>query len=639
MATHAQTTLPPVPTNLVGQSPPELKPRILLTWNAAVGPWFFKVYRSTPDTANFQWIGISQNRAFEDPAVQPGLLYHYVVTAAVFQDSVIREGGRSKITSVRAYSLPPGPKGIITGRVTDDVTGASLPKVRIRFFQLLASVNRGVELMTDAAGVYRAEVDTGSYIIRAEEVSLTAQLPVHAPEYFQNAATPETATPVRVRINDTTRIDFGLRPNTPAPYAYISGVVTDDTGSPIAGAAVAFVRPIQELNTLAATTAITPGLGSEAVTIPGIGYTRGVVWVGFTNPSGKYFAQVLSDRPYIAMAAKAGYTRELYNNTSDPTQAAIIAVRDDTTGINFSLTRHAPANTGQMQGTVTAPEGEEVPARIILFPRPKGGEERPAVFVHTDSIGAFIVEELEAGIYSVLALPYSEYAPAYYRSGELGAVSWLEADTVVVNGSPTALTIKLPPLQSTGLTRISGRVLAANRAPLPGVRVVARKGDGSIGAYGLTDPLGYYTIDAVTAGPLTLFVDRFNYTLIQAPVTIAQNTYSVTNVDFILSTTYPTAVDDGPAVPHETRLYANYPNPFNPSTVIAYDIAAAGHVELRVYDLLGREVGVLVNGVQGAGRHAVIFDAGGLASGIYFTRLTVGGLERVSQTRRMMLVR
>ncbi len=74
-------------------------------------------------------------------------------------------------------------------------------------------------------------------------------------------------------------------------------------------------------------------------------------------------------------------------------------------------------------------------------------------------------------------------------------------------------------------------------------------------------------IDAVTPGPLTLFVDRFNYTLIQAPVTIAQNTYSVTNVDFILSTTYPTAAEE--------------------DSVIAYDIAVAGRVELRMYDLLG----------------------------------------------------
>jgi hypothetical protein len=639
LAAHAQTTQPPVPTNLVGQSPPELKPRVLLTWNAPGGPWFFKVYRSTPDTTSFQLIGISQTRTFEDPAVLPGVLYSYQVTAfVVFQDSIL-EGSRSKTATVRAYGLPPGPKGIITGRVVDDVTGTPLPKVRIRFFQLMAAMNRGVELPTDAAGVYRAEVDTGSYIIRAEEVSLTAQLPVHSPEYFENAATPETATPVRVRLNDTTHVNFGLRPNTPSPYAYVSGIVTDNNGSPIAGAAVAFVRPIQELNTLAATTATTPGLGSEATTIPGIGYTRGVVWTGFTNPSGKYYAQVLGDRPYIAMAAKDGYRSELFDNASDPTQATIITVRDDTSGINFSLTKHAPTNTGQMQGTVTTPEGDDVPARIILFPRPKGGDERPAVFVHTDSIGAFSVEELEAGSYSILAVPYSDYAPAYYKSGTLGAISWLDADTVVVNGSPEALTIKLPPLQSGGLTRISGHVLAANRAPLPGVRVIARKGDGSIGAYGMTDPMGFYSMDAVSAGPLTLFVDRLNYNLIQSPVTIGQNTYSLTNVDFILSTTYPTAVQDGPAVPHETRLYANYPNPFNPSTVIAYDIAVAGRVELRVYDLLGREVGLLVNGVQGPGRHAVLFDAGGLPSGVYFYRLTLEGSERVVRAGRMVLMR
>ena len=639
LAGHAQTTQPPVPTNLFGQSPPELQPRVLLTWNAPAGPWFFKVYRSTPDTTNFQWIGISQARTFEDPAVLAGVLYHYIVTAVVFQDSVIREGIRSTIATVRAYGLPPGPKGIITGRVIDDVTGTPLPKVRIRFFQLLTAVNRGVELSTDATGLYRAEVDTGAYLIRAEEVSFSAQLPVHAPEYFENAATPETATPVRVRLNDTIRVNFGLRPNIPAQYAYVSGVVTNDKGVPLAGAAVAFVRPIQELNTLAATTAITPGLGSEATTIPGIGYTRGVVWVGFTNPSGKYFAQVLSNRPYVAMAAKEGYHPALFNNVSDPTQATIITVRDDTTGISFSLKQNVPTNTGQMKGTVTSPGGDDVPARIILFPRPKGGDERPAVFVHTNSMGVFSVEELEAGSYSILAVPYSEYAPAYYKSGTLGAISWLDADTVVVNGNPAVLVIKLPPLHSGGLTSISGHVLTTNRTALSGVRVVARKGDGSIGAYGLSDPMGYYSIDAVSAGPLTLFVDRFNYSLIQAPVTIGQNTYSLTNVDFILSTTLPTAAVDEPAVPQETRLYTNYPNPFNPSTVIAYDIAVAGRVELRVYDLLGREVGLLVNGVQGAGRHAVLFGAGGLPSGAYFYRLTLEGSESVVRTGRMMLVR
>ncbi|MGA9115412.1 MAG: carbohydrate binding domain-containing protein, partial [Bacteroidota bacterium] len=77
-------------------------------------------------------------------------------------------------------------------------------------------------------------------------------------------------------------------------------------------------------------------------------------------------------------------------------------------------------------------------------------------------------------------------------------------------------------------------------------------------------------------------------------------------------------------VPSAFRLLQNYPNPFNPLTTIAYDLPATVHVSLRVYDLLGREVAVVVDEVQPAGRIMVEFDAEALASGIYFYRLTAG---------------
>ncbi len=69
-------------------------------------------------------------------------------------------------------------------------------------------------------------------------------------------------------------------------------------------------------------------------------------------------------------------------------------------------------------------------------------------------------------------------------------------------------------------------------------------------------------------------------------------------------------------------LFQNYPNPFNPKTAIICQWPAAAQVKLAVYDLLGREVSTLLNGVQPPGTYAVTWDATGVASGMYVARLT-----------------
>ena len=86
----------------------------------------------------------------------------------------------------------------------------------------------------------------------------------------------------------------------------------------------------------------------------------------------------------------------------------------------------------------------------------------------------------------------------------------------------------------------------------------------------------------------------------------------------------------------EYLLEQNFPNPFNPTTVISYQLSVHSSVSLRVYDAIGREVAVLVNGEQSAGQHRVIWDAAGLPSGIYFYHITA---EPFRQTGKMVLMR
>ncbi|MBI3766823.1 MAG: T9SS type A sorting domain-containing protein, partial [Ignavibacteriales bacterium] len=90
------------------------------------------------------------------------------------------------------------------------------------------------------------------------------------------------------------------------------------------------------------------------------------------------------------------------------------------------------------------------------------------------------------------------------------------------------------------------------------------------------------------------------------------------------------------------QLTPNYPNPFNPLTVISFQLPVDGHVTLAVFDVLGREIVNLVDESKNAGNYSVSWDASAVASGMYFTRFTVTkptGKIIYSEMRKMLLMR
>jgi hypothetical protein len=102
-------------------------------------------------------------------------------------------------------------------------------------------------------------------------------------------------------------------------------------------------------------------------------------------------------------------------------------------------------------------------------------------------------------------------------------------------------------------------------------------------------------------------------------------------------------VPAGPAeLPRQLVLEQNYPNPFNPVTTIAAAVPVESDVSLRVFDMLGREIGEVFNGRWSPGFHRVQVDAGGLSSGVYFYRLEarpLSGGPALSATKKMAVVR
>ena len=93
------------------------------------------------------------------------------------------------------------------------------------------------------------------------------------------------------------------------------------------------------------------------------------------------------------------------------------------------------------------------------------------------------------------------------------------------------------------------------------------------------------------------------------------------------------AAEDLPTV---FELHANYPNPFNPQTTIRFSLPEASPVRIQVYDMLGREVALLVDGEIEAGHHNVMFNAQHLASGVYLYHMKAGTF---TNRRTMLLVK
>ncbi|HET7152737.1 MAG TPA: T9SS type A sorting domain-containing protein [Candidatus Kapabacteria bacterium] len=97
-----------------------------------------------------------------------------------------------------------------------------------------------------------------------------------------------------------------------------------------------------------------------------------------------------------------------------------------------------------------------------------------------------------------------------------------------------------------------------------------------------------------------------------------------------------TAVHEFADAPSTPQIGQNYPNPFGVSTSISFTLGVAGNVTLAVYDQLGRYVSTLASGRMEAGAHSVAFDASNLPEGMYFYKLSAGG---VTQTRRMAIIK
>ncbi len=219
-----------------------------------------------------------------------------------------------------------------------------------------------------------------------------------------------------------------------------------------------------------------------------------------------------------------------------------------------------------------------------------------------------------------------------------GALLWnqqLLADDVYITGITTDAQghVYVGGSFSGGSLRLGDMVLhSPYHAQPPGADgfVAHYDAEGNLRWVGHATGPGVQDITAIAVGPSgDLYVaGKFEGTLYLGPEKLEQRGGGLNMFVAKYDAATITSSEPTPELPSIATLTSNYPNPFIHTTTIEYALPASGPVRLSVYDMLGREVAILVDGVQHAGKHASVFDGTSLPSGTYVYRLEAAGQAR-----------
>jgi hypothetical protein len=147
---------------------------------------------------------------------------------------------------------------------------------------------------------------------------------------------------------------------------------------------------------------------------------------------------------------------------------------------------------------------------------------------------------------------------------------------------------------------------------------------------------GYVDVEVIMTVGNTNGTFNIGYFVSNAALDFTDPKYYSVSLENPITVSGGTGIAVDKALPRRYELAQNFPNPFNPTTTISFEVPVTGQVKLSVYNLLGKEVATLINGRVSAGSHQVIFDASNLQSGIYYYRLESGDFVA---TKKLLLLK
>lgn len=498
---------------------------------------------------------------------------------------------------------------------------------------------------TDSNGAFRIDqLPAGEYAVYTQywENQNFAQ------QWFDHKESRGEATAVVLADGDQRddiNFDLTLRPY----YGAIAGTVTDEVnGAPIARAYVE-ITPLgfNYFEDGLARPSIWPGFGWPYHAITNESGNYQIEWL----PQGEYYVSVYSDGAF-----------EYFENAPVPELATKVkVVGGETSAVNFGLVARDEGD-GVISGKVTDEWNSGALQIAIVIARPTAV---PAVF--PDSEKFFNTITKTDGSYELTGLPAGEYYLFSFGPGYIGEYydnvydpSEAKVITIAENQPVTGIDFALSPILwlagcpecdaaapgQGGGGQVFGKVTEGGGKVIRNATIYLLNDSEKAVSFAQSNFEGMYELRNVPPGRYRVKATHLNFTgefnngvrnFGDAQVIEVGN--GALEINFVLDSV--TGIDDEPPVPTAIELYGNYPNPFNPETLIKFGLPSDMTVRLRIFNLLGQEVRTLDGGRLAAGEHAIVWDGRDhsgavLPSGIYFYMLEANGQSRAVQKMTML---
>lgn len=350
----------------------------------------------------------------------------------------------------------------------------------------------------------------------------------------------------------------------------------------------------------------------------------------FTDLSGNYSA-LLPKGNYTVGAYKEGYKVIFSGDTPDPFFSQPVNI-DSGSAVNVDLTlpKMDSAALSISGNLLNSSSGSAITTGIVIV---RKGTHTPTLqkvdssfassvyagFVNKD--GSYNIAVESSGYYYIQG--YSGYfLPTYYTGQNVPSLFWQNADSILIGSLENNKNLFLTRDSSYGAGKVYGKVFISSPigSNLEGITLVAKSTTtGGFYSYNFGKEDSTYSVSNLPYGSYQIVAQKIGFDNAVSDVftidSLNPNSYDI-NISFNIAD-----VKNEIVFPMEIKLNTNYPNPFNPTTTISFSLPNTGLTKIKVYNLLGEEIAVLINNVLNAGEHKINFNANGLASGIYIVTL------------------